>query len=326
MTVGSTYTTMTVREVFDRIGEIQILSRVFPGITSLPCLISSPLRTDNKPSFSLYVNKNSHISFHDFATGDHGSLLDLLCKYWNCDYRTCITNICSNFKELQSAQKTGIPARKISVSKKGDTKIDVKVRDWKEHDRNYWQSYGCDIRLLKYAEVYPVSHTIITKLGKTYTIAAPKYCYVFIERKEGKITKKIYSPFAKEHKWTTDNDKSVIGLWEKVPDKGDRLCICSSLKDAVCLWTNSKIPCVYIQGEAFDMSDTAINVLKQRFDRIYICLDNDEAGLKDAVKLCQRTGFENVVIPQFEKGKDLSDYYKAYGSEMFKKNVVQLFK
>ena len=72
---------------------------------------------------------------------------------------------------------------------------------------------------------------------------------------------------------------------------------------------------------------TAINELKRRFNKIYICLDNDEAGLKDGVHLANKTGFINVVIPQFKGGKDISDLYKVLGNkEQFKKTILSLFK
>jgi hypothetical protein len=46
------------------------------------------------------------------------------------------------------------------------TKIQVKVRPWKDYDLEYWKSYGISKEWLKYAEVYPISHKIITKKDK----------------------------------------------------------------------------------------------------------------------------------------------------------------
>ena len=67
--------------------------------------------------------------------------------------------------------------------------------------------------------------------------------------------------------------------------------------------------------------------VKRRFNKIYICLDNDEAGLKDGVHLANKTGFINVVIPQFKGGKDISDLYKVLGNkEQFKQTILSLFK
>ena len=148
---------------------------------------------------------------------------------------------------------------------------------------------------------------------------ADKYAYTFVERKEGRITHKFYQPFnTKGYKWQNSHDKSVLGLWAKMPPTGDAVCICSSVKDALCLMANIHIPCICLQGEGYPISDTAAKELKRRFTDVFICLDNDEAGLKDAYKLSESTGFINVVIPSFDEGKDISDYYRAYGETSFK--------
>lgn len=327
MVVGKTQSSITKAEIFTYFTEAEVLSSVFPEIKSLPCLICSPLRSDRHPSFSIYINDAGNIRFIDFASGDKGGLIDLLCSYWHCTFKDCIKQLDTMFIRHNDIKIMPIQSKGTSLKpyKKTEVKVEVKTREWQDYDIEYWQSYGCNIDLLKYAEVYPISHKIVFKDGKKHVFAAPRYSYVFIERKEGKITKKVYSPFATKYKWLTDNDSSVIGLWSKVPEYGDKICICSSLKDAICLWGNIGIPSVYIQGEAYDISDTAISELKRRYKQILICLDNDEAGIKDAQKLQQRTGFTNITLPPFKEGKDLSDLFKAKGKEKFKDTIVTLF-
>ena len=73
------------------------------------------------------------------------------------------------------------------------------------------------------------------------------------------------------------------------------------------------------------MSDTAISELKRRYKQVFICLDNDEPGLKDAQKLSEETGFTNVVLPQFDEGKDISDLMKSKGRSEFLKIILPLF-
>jgi DNA primase len=73
------------------------------------------------------------------------------------------------------------------------------------------------------------------------------------------------------------------------------------------------------------MSATAQSVLKSKFKRIYICFDNDPPGLADARSLSSTTGFQNIILPQFPQGKDISDLYKALGKEEFLKIINPLF-
>jgi DNA primase len=88
---------------------------------------------------------------------------------------------------------------------------------------------------------------------------------------------------------------------------------------------NIQMPCICLQGEGYPISDTAIKELRKRFTDIYVCLDNDETGLRDAEKLAEKHQLINVVIPQFEGGKDISDYYKLYKQKSFRELFIQLF-
>jgi hypothetical protein len=195
------------------------------------------------------------------------------------------------------------------------------------HDIEYWESYGVPLNWLKYANVHPISHKIVVKSGKRMIFAADKYAYAFAEFKEGKTTLKIYQPYnTKGFKWANKHDKSVISLWTKVPKTGDRVCICSSLKDALCLWANTGIPALAIQGEGYAISDTAIAELKKRFKQVYILLDNDEAGIKDAQNLSSKTGFTNLVLPKINGAKDISDLYlELHDKNKFKEIILGLF-
>ena len=157
---------------------------------------------------------------------------------------------------------------------------------------------------------------------------ADKYAYAYVEKKEGHITLKIYQPFnTKGFKWSNQHDGSVISLWTKLPKLGDKVCICASLKDALCLWANTGIPSIALQGEGYGISDTVIKELKERFTNVYILFDNDEAGLTDGIKLAQNTGFQNIVLPLFDGGKDISDMYKVMqNKKLFQKTILELFK
>lgn len=212
------------------------------------------------------------------------------------------------------------------VSHRGNTDLQCKVREWRKYDIDYWESYGVPLEWLKYAEVYPISHKIVISNGKRYVFGADKLAYAFVEHKEDKVTLKIYQPFNKSgRKWSNKHDRSVISLWTKIPERGDKVVICSSLKDALCLWANTGIPAIAVQGEGYGMSDTAISELKKRFNSVYILFDNDEAGLLDGKKLAEQTGFTNIILPQFTGGKDVSDLYKSVGKQKFIETILCLF-
>ena len=298
------------------------------NIKSIPCLISSPLRQDKKPSFALYSPNGTEVNYIDFSNRDSGRIWTLLTKAWNCSYSEARRKVFNDLGNKSLGTSVGIGSylgRSVKVNAYLD--LQCRVREWRDYDLEYWGSYGISLKWLKYADVFPISHKIVVKDNISYAFGADKYAYAYVEFKEGKTTLKIYQPFnTSGYKWSNRHDRSVISLWTKVPKIGDKVCICASLKDALCLWANTGIPSLAIQGEGYGISDTAVNELKQRFKKIYICFDNDKAGLEDAVKLSEKTGFINVVLPPFEGGKDISDYYKVVNNrDKFKSTILKLF-
>lgn len=328
MAFSSGQQTILLEDILQKTTEANIAS-YYLGITKVPCIINSPLRVDKNPSFGLYSLDGKKIYYNDFSTKEKGGLFDLLGHLWNCSYINVLKKIQKdiiNFK-IKTEIKTSSPCQTQAISTYNhETQLYCKIREWKKHDLEYWGSYGISLKWLKYAEVYPISHKIINKSNKEYVFTADKYAYVYVEHKEGNVTLKVYQPFNNKYKWSNKHDASVISLWTKVPKQGDKLCICSSLKDALCLWANVGIPAIAIQGEAYGLSETAIKELKRRFKQIFICLDNDEPGLKNAEKLAQETSFINIILPPFEGGKDISDLFKIQGKEKFLTIIQNLFK
>ena len=329
MVIGKTSSSISKAEVFAKFSETQVLSKVFPQITHIPCRINSPLRVDKHPSFSIYMGSNNHIYYKDFGdSSEKGSLLDLLCKYWNCTFSQCLDKICAIMIDAKCDDLTVRPTIKTLTRKdvSQNTKIQVVVRPWQDYDIEYWKNYGIELKWLKYAKVSPISYKIITKKdpetgkSKRYIFPADKLAYVYQEKKDGKLQIKIYQPKnTKGFKWCSSMDGSVISLWTRVPETGDRIVICSSLKDALCLSCQLGIPAIAPQGEGYNISESACKELRRRYKKVFICFDTDEAGKKDAEALAEKTGFINVV-PDLGGEKDLSDHFKSLkNKEDFKK-------
>lgn len=320
---------LSVEDIYKLTTDLDILHYYF-GIKALPIVINSPLRKDLHPSFGFTVYK-SKVFYRDFSTGEHGSLLGLLSLLWHKSFEDTLLKIYSDIPKFKNNSINNVKVFKHgSKDKLIDNNIELKckIREWRDYDIEYWKSYGISIEWLKYADIYPISHKIVIKGGKKYIFNADKYAYAYVERKEGKVTLKIYQPYNKKgYKWSNRHDKSVISLWTKVPEYGDKICICSSMKDALCLSANTNIPAIAIQGEGYNMSDTAIKELKRRYKHIYILLDNDKAGIKDGIKLSKQTGFTNLVLPNIDNKKDISDLYKHLKDPIkFREILTGLFK
>ena len=293
----------------NNIDDLNLLNK-YCGIDKVPALMNSPLREDRNPSFALFYDSKGKIRYKDFSTGESGDIINLLGKAWGMSYvevmKTLVSDDCMS--AMMSSQENAGKKRKNS-----DTIIEVKVRRWLKHDIEYWRDFGISLPFLKFAEVYPISHIFFIKDGKTDIVDADKHAYVYVERRDGVVYKKIYQPLSKNkrYKWFSKMNGGVISLYDKIPDNGEKLVICSSLKDALCLWENTGIPCISLQGEGYSMNMDIVAELKDRFKEVYVLFDNDSAGKTDGEKLSAQTGFTNVVLPEFNWGKDVSDYYKG---------------
>lgn len=325
MPIGKGINSISLQDILSNTTEANILS-YYLGITKVPCLIHSPFRRDRNPSFGFFSPDGVKIYYNDFATNDRGNIYKLLSNLWGCSYTEVLLRIKRELLTSKDIQvKKYIPAIRVN-SVHNNSSLQVKIRNWESYDIEYWESFGITLKWLKFANVYPISHKIIIKDGKKYVFKSDKYAYAYVEYKEGKVSIKIYQPLNKKgYKWLSKHDSSVISLWAQLPKKADKVCICASVKDALCLMSNIKIPSIALQGEGYKISNTAIKELKKRFKQIYICLDNDLPGLKDADKLAEETGFINTVLPYFEEGKDIADFYKAKGKETFIKELSPLF-
>ena len=215
---------ISVQDVLNVTTEADITSH-YLGIHSIPCVMQSPLRQDNHPSFGIYSPDGVEVNYIDFSTHEGGRIFTLLAKLWNIPFEEVYARIYHDFSRAQSASSASIRTSRVQIRKSGtsDTKMECRVREWQNHDISYWQSFGISLEWLKYAEVYPISHKIVTKGDQRYVFGADKYAYAYVERKESNITLKIYQPFNKAgFKWASKHDKSVISLWTKVPEYGEK--------------------------------------------------------------------------------------------------------
>ena len=293
------------------------------GINSVPSNINSILREDKNPSLCIFPYKDS-LFFKDFGTNQSGNIYQLLSLYWNIPLNQVYRKIYNDFTSAN--YKSCCCKNKISktiIKKKSNINIKVKIRDWKPWDIEYWSSYGISLKWLEYCDIFPISHIfLIHQNGEQLTISADKYAYVYIERKDNKVSLKIYQPYSTNFKWMSKHDASVWDLWTKIPDKGDKLIITSSRKDALCLWANTGIPSLSLQGEGYIPKEKVINQLKDRYKKIYVFYDNDfknevNNGRNYGKAIADKFDLQQIEIPTEYKSKDPSDLYKNWGKEVF---------
>ena len=306
------------------------IMRFYLNIDVLPALINSPLRQDRNASVSIFSPDGVKIFYKDFGTGEHGSIFDLLGRMWNRTFSETITKIWDDIDKVKH-NRINLNRTRRGVIHKSNSILEVRTRQWFDYDMEYWNSYGISREWLEFGDVYPISHILITRDNITKIIPAEKLAYVYVERKDGKVSLKVYQPKSQRLKWLSKHDSSVWDLWSRLPDRGDTLFITSSRKDALCLWENTGIPSVSLQGEGYVPKEKVINQLKQRFGRVIIFFDNDydkdeNHGHIYASRLSGMFDLDMVEIPSEYKSKDPSDLFKNHGAETFRRVIKELVK
>lgn len=331
----------TGNAILEYISDEDIFRMYLGGIPSKP--ISSPLREDTNPSFSLfYAKEHGKVFFKDFATGEKGDCFVFVMKLFRLPSKVATFNkIAKDFNLTQFRfEDSFLPTtpKKVYV-KKGNRResvnlkkltISVTVRPWKIRDKNYWfKKYGLNKDQLEYCNIFPIEYYFING----YCRKAEKLAYAFVEEKDGVQTFKIYQPYAdKENKWINNNDYSTWELWTQLPAKGDVLIITSSRKDALVI--KSLFPSVFItscslQSENVHAKESVVNELKNRFKEIFIMYDNDfnsdkNRGRLAGIKLAKETGFRQIEIPDGCQVKDPSDYIEEFGKQDLMDLILRL--
>lgn len=323
MSFGKCHTSICLDDILNKVSEVDILNH-YLGISTLPILINSPFRQDKNPSVSVFINRNNNVIFKDFGTHKSYNLWSFLEDYWCCSYEEVLNRLnkdLNNIKNIKGTLKVTHYKQYIHKS----SKLEVTIREWREHDLQYWESYGINLEWLKFGRVYPISHIFINN----NRFPAEKYAYVYVEKKDGNITMKVYQPFSDRMKWLSKHDNSVWDLWDRLPEKGNKLIITSSRKDALCIWANTGIPAISLQGEGYIPKEHVVQQLKDRFEIVYVLYDNDfnsdiNNGRNFGKVLSGKFNLRQIEIPTEWKSKDTSDLCFNWGKLIVKQVIEEL--
>lgn len=329
MIKGAKKTSLSVSREDVSLSDRDIIKR-YLGIDGFPCKLSSPLREDDdRPSFSMQ-EKGGVVFWKDFGTGESGNAVTLMSKLWNVSYQEALLKIKLD-TECKIPRVSLIRRYNGRIHLISSSTIQVKVREWKDYDREFWESFGIPQKFATWCNVHPVSHAFFTKEidGKKITLTVPmdKYAYAYFEWKDGQQSIKLYQPFSDTMKWLSKHDASVWDLWKQAfrwgkEKSNENVIITSSRKDAMCLWYNLGVPAMSLQGEGYIPKPQVMQQVLDSFKNIYLWYDNDfkhkddNPGQDNAKKLIELyPQLKNICIPSELQSKDPSDLFKNCGKE-----------
>jgi hypothetical protein len=328
---------LTKENILKKLSIYQIFSYYLGCDFKSGVVMNSPLRQDDKPSFSVFTDRKGILRFKDFGTGDTGDVFTFIQKLFGIDFYSSLIRINEDFKlDLMYSKRnvihkpfdgfvTAIKELKFDAKKS----INVKTQSYTFIDEHYWEQYGINKEILKYYNVFSCKCVFIgeTVVGY-YKNNDPIYGYLFY--KDNSYTWKIYRPLSLNgHKWMSNTNRTIFQGWDQLPERGEFIIITKSLKDVMVLRTLGFISAA-LQNEITNIKDTVARELYERFNKVYILYDFDLTGVKGANNLKKKYGFFPIFIQTFntrkDGNKDISDFRLNNSAEQSKNKILKLIK
>ncbi|MFR9543722.1 MAG: bifunctional DNA primase/helicase [Rikenellaceae bacterium] len=294
----------------------------------------NPLYHDTKPSCNIYMCRTDHIyKLYDHGSREHSGdafffvgrlygvndrthFVDVL-RIINRDLRLGIAELEYNFnnkytKMIESKAKFAITPE--THAEKRDKPYTMVEQPMKDHELQYWQSYGITPKILERYRVRSLVSFKGTKDdGQEYTLRSNRNEPIFGYVRDKFV--KVYRPCSKGrfyHGGVVD-ENFCFGL-EQLPQKGDAVFITGGEKDVMSLAAKG-FNAISFGGENNTLPIDAIHSLTHRFKHIILLFDMDETGVESSEKYAKELstfGVKRLELPlsgeAFEK--DISDYFK----------------
>lgn len=277
---------------------------------------------ERTPSMFIYLDTTrNEYRYKDFSTGKQGSKIDIVREIFNLTYSQALFRVTEDYNTFIRENGSIKDVEYIPVAK---YQVDyIKNRDWNTIDGSYWLQYNIGSSLLNTYNVRPIEYYTMVKeemndISKI-TIQNPMI-YGYYD-KSGNIYK-IYQPKQKRHKFI--KVKSHLQGIDQLKYNQDYLVICSSLKDALCVFSfNFGLEVIAPDSENTMIKPYIIQNLLSKYKKVVCLLDNDEAGHNAMEKYKKLYNIESVKL---NSEKDISDAVQKYGSELVMPKLFKLIK
>lgn len=331
---------LTKSNLFDLISTYQIFKAYCKNFTQISKPFKSEFRDEKSPSCMIeYIGGD--LLYTDFGEGSYRAVEYVMRKY-NLDFRDAIRKINLDFglnlidtseREFRYVKTDIVKANQTPTFKeKATTQIEVSYAPYRHYDLEYWDKYGWTEKMLQMASIRPIDYFWLTIEHKNVIkvpFAVPHelaYTYDYY-RHNGVYRRKLYFPERQgKDKWISNVDNTVIQNWDLLPKGGgDLLFITSSKKDTGCYYRlyNKWIACAPNSEGSFLPEEVFYRKIKPRWKRIILWLDNDETGVKNALKYSKMHDIECVWNP-LKAPKDQSDWVAKDGLREFNYQLQKL--
>jgi 5S rRNA maturation endonuclease (ribonuclease M5) len=310
---------LALQTILESTTEYDIYSYYIGDNFDIGRIMLSPLRKDKHPSFGIFKSeKYGQLLFKDQATGVFGNCITFVSKLFSISYREAVLRILADIENdnlTYSVEGIDIQQDYKTIS----TIISVKKKPFCKADDEYWGQFSLFRDDLRHFNVYPISEYWLNGIIQpwAYKWDNPGYAYELYNKF------KIYKPLSeKKYKWISNCGSYDIQGYEQLSMNGDLLIITKALKDVMVLHKLG-YQAIAPQGENHSIPEKVITTLKDRFTKIIVFYDNDQAGRNGANKIANKFELTTIFIPE-NRPKDISDYTKEYGLDSSKELLNNL--
>ena len=316
---------ITCDYVLSHVDEAQVFFAYF-GEFDLKKTYKSVFRKDENPSTGFYIGVTGKLIYNDIATGEKLDCFAFVAKLFGISYAEALRKVACDFGVIEcegvtKIKKGGIRKSKlVSEQLKQETDIKIIADDWEEEYVHFWREFSITTEELTENKVYPVKRLEINGVNIPNYSKNVRFAYTL--EHEGKIYKKIYTPYArnKKFKWINNIPIYLPFGFSSLPYTSKTLIITKAQKDRI-IFKKYFTDVIAIQNESpASLRDTTINYLKKRYKRILINTDIDNAGL-NAAKFYEEKGLEPLLLPEvcYERYnvKDVGDLVSEFGIDRF---------
>jgi len=314
---------LSKENLLNKVSEYQIFKYFCRNFKELNTKFRSDLREDKSPTVSIALIGQS-LRYKDFGYPDHSfNCFDYVAYKYNTDFYGALIHIDSCFG---LGLHTGVRVKGLVpqvaepiLREKKRSEIQVRVRDWDSRDAAYWKQFGISKKLLRIFDVQPITHYWINE--QRFSCDSISYRYRF------DCGYKIYRPLERDFKWSSNVGMECLQGYRQLPERGKTLVLTSSLKDIMCLAVLD-YPSIALQSEMLVPGQGTIEEAQARFEEVIVLYDNDfdnprNPGQTMAVKICEKYGLDNIVIPSYYRSKDISDLIKDHGLQEAKHVITR---
>jgi hypothetical protein len=317
-------------KILSYVTEEQIFNLVFGYEPEEFVYVASPFRQDNSPSCCFARLSRNKLRFIDHADNYYPDCFEAVQDYFGLSsFYSTLKFIYERLIKGKDLEK--VVPKQITSEDREDAPVVIhaQARWFTSNDATFWKPYYITRDQLIEDDVFAVKSIKLYNTRKgDFSFNANDLCYLYSGFES--YRKKLYFPRRKTKRFISTCTKNDIGCLKHLPHRGKQLIITKSYKDCRVI-RNTGRASIWLQSEGTVPDINILVSIVKRFDSIIVLYDNDAAGIKGALALCD---IINAIYPRLARAVWLPENLNEIGisdsADMVKhrdvENLLSFFK